>query len=283
LPDRLDSLSLDANEDYVIVTENNTIFEIQGGSFTDGSGNVINGTVNFKYIEVLDYAEYAFYKLPTISGKQRLRTEGVFRFEATQDGKNLQLKGGRGITVKLPSENPEPGMMLFEAQGEGENFDWVPIQDANTGTDQNIFINEWFVTLDSSNQQFLSGFGYQFNCELFKWINVDIFADVPEEDKTTVCAELPEIYTNENTVIFMYFNDSKSILALYPDADEMKWCEPYGATPKGFKVTFIVISSQGEDVFHFALQEAVISENHTEFIEPEETSFEDIVKAIENL
>lgn len=283
LPDKFDSLSLDASENHTIISDNNTIFEIQGGSFIDGEGNIISGNVKFKYIEILDHADFALYRLPTISGKKRLRTEGVFRFEARQGEKQLQLKEGKSIVVKLPSENPEPGMMLFEAQGEGENFDWVLSQGSNAGTDQNIFLTEWFVNVDPSTQEFLEGFGYQFNCELFKWINVDIFADVPDEDKTTVCADLPEKYTNDNTVIFMYFNESRSILALYPDADEMKWCESYGATPKGVKVTFIVISSLGKDEFHFALQEAEIRENHLEFITPEDTSFEDIVKAIENL
>lgn len=283
LPDKFDSLSFDATEDFLMVTENNTIFQIAAGSFADEAGNVVTGNISFKYIEVLDRAEYVYYKLPTVSGKQRLRTEGVFRFEATQENKKLQLKEGKAITVRLPSDDPDPGMMLFEAQGEGENFDWVLNSDAVTGQDRNIFISEWFFNLDSSNQEFLEGFGYQFDCDIFKWINVDIFADVPDEDKTTVCVELPEIYTNENTIVFMYFNDSESILALYGDADKMQWCEPYGATPKGFKVTFIVIASIEEDVFHFALQEAEIKEDHVEFIEPKETSFEDIIKSIEDL
>jgi hypothetical protein len=283
LPDKFDSLSFDASVDFVMATENNTIFQIAAGSFVDDSGNLVTGEVDFKYIEVLDHADYLYYKLPTISGKKLLRTEGVFRFEVTQENKKLKLKEGKGITVRLPSDDPDPGMMLFEAQGEGENFDWVLNQDINTGQDQNIFINEWFVNLDSASQEFLSGFGYQFDCDIFKWINVDIFSDVPEEDRTTVCVELPEIYTNENTIVFMYFNDSESILALYGDADKMMWCEPYGATPKGFKVTFIVIASIEEDVFHFALQEAVIREEHVEYIEPEEASFEDIIKAIEDL
>jgi len=281
VPNDFDSLSFNAEQGIIFATENETVIEIYAGSFVDGSGELVTGEVDLKYIEVLNPAEYALYGLPTIADKKRLRSEGVFRFEARKEGKELKFKEGKSVTVRLPVDEVESGMQLFEGAGSGEDFTWVTAEDLG-GTDTDFFQNEWSISLNV-NQEIVDGFGYQFTCDLFTWINVDIFADIPESEKTTVCVELPEKYTNENTIIFMLFNDSKSILALYPDTDKMKWCEPYGATPKGSKVTFIVISSQGGGVFHFALQEATIQEEHVEFITPEEKSFDDIIEAIKNL
>ncbi|WP_284283352.1 hypothetical protein [Portibacter lacus] len=284
VPNKFDSLVFKAEDGIIIVTENQTIIEVSPGSLLDQSGNFVTGDVDFKYIEVLNPAEYAFYGLPTISNKQLLRTDGVFRFEARQEGKELSFKGGRGVRVRLPDDNPEEGMQLFRGEGSGDDFNWSPISDA-TGSPNNtdIILNEWFLNIDSTGQDFLQGFGYEFTCELFTWINVDIFVDIPEDERTTVCVELPEMFTNKNTTIFMLFKESKSILGLNGDAEKMQWCEPYGATPKGFEVTFIVISHQGDDKYYFALKDATIVEDHLEYIEPEETTIDEIVKEIENL
>lgn len=282
IPNYFDSTSFNASEDVLIITENETIFEIYGGSFVYETGELVEGDVNFKYIEILNPAEYAFYGLPTISDEKRLRSEGVFRFEARQGEEVLKFKEGKAITVRLPAEITEPEMQLFEGQGTGEDFNWVTAVDL-TGTDNNFFISDWVYTPDDISQGPVESSGYQFTCNLFKWINVDIFADVPESETTSVCVELEDKYTSENTTIFMLFNESKSILTLYSDTDKMKWCEPYAATPKDSKVTFIVISSQGNDVFHFALREAEIKEEHVEFISLEETSYDDIIEAIKKL
>jgi hypothetical protein len=282
IPDNSVTQTIDIEEANLIITENQTIFQVFENSFVLPDGTLAQGNIEFKYIELLNPAHFAFHGLPTISGGKILKTEGVYKFEAYQDGKELQLKDGKSITVRLPVENPDPNAELFIASGEGENFNWERL-DLTEPTNTNGLINEWGFEIDSSIQDFISGVGYEFDCPLWNWINVDIFVDVPESDKTSVCVELPEIYTDKNTLVLMLFKDIESILALYPNSDNQQFCEPYGATPIGYKVIFIVISNQGDDVFHFGISEATITENHVEYIEPEEKSIEDILKIIEDL
>ncbi len=281
---QMDSIRFAAESGIRILTANETVLEIFPNSFQNGNGDLASGEIEFTYIEVLQASEYAFYNLPTISGGQRLRSEGVFRFEAYSEGEKLQFKEGKGILVRLPDDAPEVGMQLFVGEGQGEEFDWIVADETiNVGINSEIEIGEWSLDLEAAGQDFVQGFGYLFTCDLFTWINVDIFADVPESQKTEVCVELPELYTPENTVVFMYFNGENSILGLFPDADKMKWCEPYGATPIDYTVTFLVVSNQGEDVYHFGIQEIVVTEEATVFIEPEELSLDDILKKIKEL
>ncbi len=282
IPDYFEEVEFNNDELFVIVTDNETIIEIRPNIFELDGEDINSANIKLKYIELLKPSLYAFTGLPTISGGELLRTEGVFRFEATQNGTPLKLKEGKGITVRMPDDSPDVNAQLFEAVGEGEDFDWRPL-DAGPDTGfEGIMVTEWQVT-DSSIQNVVAGYGYEFNCPLWNWINVDIFYDIPESEKTSVCVELPEAYTDQNTLVFMLFKDIESILALHPDAAKQQFCEPYGATPIGFEVYFFVISNQGDDIFHFALQAATIKENHVEFIEPEEKSLEDIIKIIEDL
>ncbi|WP_235298971.1 hypothetical protein [Portibacter marinus] len=277
------SSSFNAEEGIQIITPNQTVIQVFENSLVDQSGNLVQGDVNFSYLEILNAPEYAFYNLPTISDGIRLRTEGVFRFEAYQDGKPLAFKDGKGIVVRLPDNEPESDMQLFYGDESGDRFNWVPVNESNTGVNPRLEITEWFFQVDSLEQDFVEGFGYLFTCDLFKWINVDIFADVAPEDKTEVCVELPEIYTNKNTVVFMYFDGRASILGLYPDADNMNWCESYGATPIGYDITLFSISDQGEDTYHFGLEETKVTKDLRVFIEPEEKSLDEILEVIKSL
>lgn len=270
------------DETVFIVTENQTIIEIPANSFELPGSDLDAADIQFTYTELHNPAEFAFYGLPTISGGTLLKTEGVFLFEARSEGKEIMLKEGKSIKVRLPVDNPNQKAKLFIAEGEGENFNWNE-DTAGPNGNENFRINEWSLDSIEGVDEFISGYGYEFECDLWNWINVDIFVDIPEEERTSVCVELPEIYTDKNTLVLMHFIEIESILALHPDSDKMQFCEPYGATPIGYKVNFIVISSQGEDVFHFALQDAKIEKDHVEYIEPKEKSIEDIIDILKNL
>lgn len=283
IPDYGITKTIRADERALFVTENGTVVEIAANSFEIPGEDIAAADIDLRFIELLKPSLFALEGLPTLSDKQLLKTEGVFRVEATKDGKELNLKEGKGIKIRLPDDTPSEDALLFEATGEGEDFNWNALNDQATTPFGEVNIAEWAFEQNAGIDTFVAGYGYEFNCPLWKWINVDIFVEIPESDRTSVCIDLSEIYTDQNTVAFMLFKDIESILTLQPNSDKMQFCEPYGATPIGFKVYFIVISNQGEDVFHFALQDATIEKDHVEIISPEEKSLDDIIKIIEDL
>ena len=175
-PDYGVTMSINPEEKYVFVTENETVVEIQANSFQLSNGDLATGDIKLKFTELLNPALFAFEGLPTISGKRLLKTEGVFRIEAlNEDGKELKLKDGKSIKVRLPDEAPSNDAQLFFADGQGENFNWVPYQNSPNTTIGNIQTAEWELQLDSGIIDFVGGYGYEFNCPLWNWINVDIF------------------------------------------------------------------------------------------------------------
>ena len=266
----------------LIRTENGNLIELREDIFVTPDGMDASNEIEFKYIELVNPAKYAFYNLPTVSNGKLLRTEGVFYFEAYQDGNKLELREGKGIKIRMPVEEPEPGMQLFYGEEGGENFNWTLAEGPNTGTDNTLRITEWAVQLDSL-QNFFTGYGYEFDVDLFVWINVDIFADIPESDKTSVCVEMDEQYTNKNTVVFMLFKDIKSIVGLPGDPDTKLFCEPYGLSPIGYEVIFFAISDQGNDEFHFGISEAKLTEDHVEYLNMEAIDLDKLIEIIEDL
>ena len=78
----------------------------------------------------------------------------------------------------------------------------------------------------------------------------------------------------------MVFDDYKSVLKMRGDAETMQFCEPYGATPVGYRVTFVVLAEMGDDSYQFAAQSTTIEMGHFETITPKNTPYEEIKKYV---
>jgi hypothetical protein len=272
------------SEDYTIsaenggffVTNHRTIVHIPENVFVYADGSPVSGQVDIEFLEIYNKGLLVMYNVPTISNGQLLISDGVFNITARQGGEELLLAAGKKLRFQVPDETPNPEMIIFYGDNDGPNqdFNWTPATQDGTATWVRASISEWAFQ-DSTNQWF--DFGYEFFIDQLTWINVDIFKDIPEGERTDVCVELPEIYTNTNTQVFMIFRDINGVLAMLGNAETMLFCEPYSLTPIGYDVTFVVISHQGDEIFHFGMADATIEANHHEFIVPAEKSLQEIL------
>lgn len=263
-----------------IITSDESIITIPADAFEDSNGNVVaNENVTLEYLIIKDKGVLVMYNKPTISDGLLLESGGVFYFDAyNKDDTNdaYFLRDGYAIQVRSTDNNPQTGMLLFTGEENGLEYNWNPIPSFNATDPEWVTADatEW-VFQDSS--EVLDGLGYEFFIDDLDWINCDIFYDLPDDEKTTACVSLPKIYTNENTVVFSIFTDIQSVLGLYGSAETEKFCENYGAMPIGFNVTFVSISAMGNDIYHFGMKSAVITENHEEFITPEVKTLDEIL------
>ena len=81
----------------------------------------------------------------------------------------------------------------------------------------------------------------------------------------------------------MVFDNYNSVLAMKGDPEVKQFCEPYGATPIGFNVTFVILSEMGEDDYMFLSKSSTITPNHTESLTPRNTPYEEIRKYLNSL
>jgi hypothetical protein len=211
--------------------------------------------------------------IPTISEKKLLESRIEFDFDIKNGDDHVALAHGKQIRVLVKDPDPRDRMELF--YGNNDNSEWIQADD-NLDTWDNVGSTEWWIQQDSSGGNPIQGFGYEAFSDSTDWINVDVFSSVPAEQRTTVCVELPEEFTNTNAEVFMVFQDYKSVVRMHGDTTLKQFCEPYGSTPLGYRVTFVVIGEQGEGNYYFATKDAVITPNLTETIVPKRTPYEEI-------
>ena len=208
--------------------------------------------------------------LPTLSEGKLLESRIEMDLNILDGTTAVKLAHGKQIRILVKDPDPRERMELFYGAGDR----WIQADD-NPDTWDNVANSDWWIQQDS-NQNPITGFGYECFSDSLDWINVDVFFEVPEEHRTTVCLDLPDGFTNKNTSVFMVFDNYKSLLWMPGDSSAQQFCEPYGATPVGFNVTFVVLSEMGDDSYMFAAQKATITPGHIETIIPKNTPYEEI-------
>jgi hypothetical protein len=216
--------------------------------------------------------------IPTVAEDKLLESRIEFNLQIRDGTTPVRLAHGKQIRVLVNDPDPRDRMELF--YGDDDNQEWIQV-DQNPDTWDNVFNSEWW--LQDSAQQIITGFGYECFSDSMDWINVDVFFEIPKEQLTNVCIELPEEFTNTNTAVFMVFDNYKSLLEMKGDPELKQFCEPYGATPIGFNVTFVVIAEMGEDNYFFTTKSTTITSNHFETLEPKRTPFAEIKNYINSL
>ncbi len=216
--------------------------------------------------------------IPTISENQLLESRIEFNVQIKNGDQQVKLAPGKQIRILVKDPDPRERMELFYGHGQ----DWLQA-DGNLDTWDNVGSSDWWIQPDSSGGSPISGFGYEAFSDSTDWINVDVFFTIPPEQRTPVCVELPDEFTNMNAEVFMVFKDYKSITYMAGDSSKMQFCEQHQSTPIGFRVTFVVIAEEGEGDYFFAAKDTVVTPNMTPYIVPKRTPYEEIKNYIVHL
>jgi mono/diheme cytochrome c family protein len=117
---------VDADKDTVIETKNGIIFTIPAGGFLNEKSEVVTGQVELEVKSAMNPMDIMRAGLSAVSEDNLLETEGMFYFNARQEGLNLALSKTKGIYVSIPSRNPGKNLMLFEGKRmPNGKIDWV--------------------------------------------------------------------------------------------------------------------------------------------------------------
>lgn len=261
----------------ILVTPKGTRFWIEANSFQSPDGTPITGTVMVRIKEIFTKGDMIKNQTPTIANGRLLNSAGEFHISVTQDGQELSLLPDMSIKIQIPHANPIQEMELFYGEEvESIGINWIEA-DENPETWENVQISEWSDSLGF-------GFGYEMDVTQLSWINCDAFVNTPA-GLTETCIELPDIYTNTNTVVYLVFSSINGIMPLIGRPETKQFCQ--SNLPEGDEVTYIVVSHQGNDVegqplLHFAEVSTTLSSSIIEII-PVEASITEITTALDNL
>ena len=117
------TVTINPNQQNVVVGKDGTRILIDPNSFVDAEGNPIAGEVTIELTEALSYDTFISHNLATLSDGQLLVSGGMFQINAiTTDGMPLQLREEQTLTVSVPADEIDQGMELFTSE---QGDDWV--------------------------------------------------------------------------------------------------------------------------------------------------------------
>jgi len=257
--DRTQNFTIYAATGGNIAGEKGTIVKFGGNAFQKLNGDAVNGSVDVKLIEIYDRSTMLLTKRPT-NGKnednkvEMLASGGEFYVNATQDG--IQLKLVSGYTIVAPTSNTgeiDQDMRMFSGVENCVGDDCDVTWEENK--DRGIEIGEFQTTggFQTAYYVFQNHFG---------WTNIDRWFNDPRP-KTTVYIDVPEGFDNSNCAVFIAYEGEPTALGRFDRYDESSkmFTEHYGLVPIGIKIHVILISVI-DDVVHYAVQSATVTEDH---------------------
>ena len=246
-----------------------TTLSIPASSLVDESGNAVSGTVDLEFREIYSKGDMVRYRRPTQTiGGRGLESGGEVYLGLSQGGKALRLAPGSKVFARMDTNDPKFDMDVFYGAIDPTTgqFGW---EDDGSVDTPNVV-----VSFDSAN---VENYGYEFFSDSLDWVNCDRFWDIPANLKTTVCANLPTGFNQENTTVFLVFTNRNSVMHLWNDGTNNSFCG--GDVPLDDAVTFIAVSVQGEEgeeVYFLAHQAATVTAGLEVDLAPVETSMSDI-------
>lgn len=113
-------IAIDGDSAYTLKTGKGSIIKIAAGTFVVKAGEKINLEIK----EAFTMNEILLAGLTTQSNGRSLESGGMIFFNATSEGKQLDLK--KPVSISIPSEIYDPGMQLFEGEiKEDSSVNWV--------------------------------------------------------------------------------------------------------------------------------------------------------------
>jgi hypothetical protein len=152
-----------------------------------------------------------------------------------------------------------------------DGFTWVPSADTVTSKPVSV----WYQRTDSEYV-----YGYEIVSKKCRWINCDHYADFENLQRTKVFSTLPANFTNDNTAVFLVFNDIFCVARMVGDpANHLFYTKD---VPLGKDITIVSISKIGND-FYLAKQQVTVTDNIIVKLSPEKKTEQEIIDYLNQL
>jgi len=267
----LQCFTMDASTGTTIVCSKGTRLYFPANSFIDGSGNVVNGQVDIEIKEIFSKGDMILSNKFPIGEYGLLESGGQLYITVEQNGTKLQFGNGNYAMVDVQITDTIQWMGLFNGNTgdpNAANLIWTADPDS---------INGWVsVCQDSSS---LSS-TYCFNLDTLDWINLDVYMN--DASQTSASVVVPSGYDDENTRVFVVFNNENTAASLYSYSNGAFNTGAYYSLGIGRSVTFVSIAVI-DGAYYSAFSSTTIVDNHEETLQLSATTkaeFEAAVNAL---
>ena len=229
------TFTVDATQGGTVTGANGTRVTFPPNGFRHANGTVVSGTVQVKLLEALKIGDMIWINTQTVgddNGTDRLlRSGGELRVTATQNDNELQL-GPNGMSVMVPTENPDPLMALFTANAPRDSgMVWTPVDSSNLTVVSDTSLNTNF---------------YWFTTDSLQWINCDYFYNYPAT--TSLSATLPDGQPEDSTMVWIAFPSENAVTGLNY-LTEQDLFTSWRVVPVGMQATVVGLYRNGSQYY----------------------------------
>ena len=244
--------TLDTDETYLNFTSAKGVEVSIYSDCLTKNGNPVTGDVVVEFAEIFDRGSMLVTNRPTMGvmnngDKALLISGGEFYINITQGG--VSLESGCSFSVQIPA--------ALTGAADNEMILWE-------GTVDNEGNLAWEENVPNGQQEeglFVEGANYYCFLQDFGWSNVDRFYNDPRP-KTTILVDVPEGFDNENSAVYLSYNEEGNALAQLDTYDEETglFSEHYGQIPIGLECHVIFVS-EGDGEWIYAIKAVTIEED----------------------
>lgn len=179
--------------------------------------------------EVLRKGDMIARNVPsTVANGAMLESDAILRIRFTCDGTPLKLKQGRNIKIQIPETNRQDNLFVYNGTMQNDSLiGW-------TATSEPVFWADWISNVTSETV-----YGYEMIATQLDWLSCSRPLSDPASN---FCVNLPDGFSNLNTVVYIVFKNVKAIVPLTGNASQ--FC--YAQAPQGYFVKLVTVSKYGE-------------------------------------
>ncbi|WP_027420617.1 hypothetical protein [Crocinitomix catalasitica] len=271
--EKTQNFTVNANAFIYIEGEGGVTLMLNANKLAHANGDLVNGNVDVDLIEIYKKSDMVLLDKPTMavnnSGQHiPLISGGEFYVSVSQDGVELVLLEPMKLRV---SNELDRGMRKFVNVSEDDLL-WGIAEDS-------LLDEEFEDTLDGEGGYSV---GYDILPGEWGWTNIDKWYSDPRP-KTTIFAEVPEGFDNENTEVYISYDGEGPALANFDRWVDGRFTEHYGLIPIGLEVHFIAVAII-DGSLNYVIQAATIEADHVQDISGfEPTTEEALIDLIDAL
>lgn len=256
-----------------------TVIKFYPNSFKDKNGNIVNsGTIKISLTEVLDPKHMVANRVQTVTESNRLLSSGgAINITATLNGEPLSTNG-YGIEFNKRNNTIIDTMALYP----GYNTNII-------GGNGVMWFDDTTGTTYSKRRQDPDSFSSFYNfdsCFNFGWVNCDYYTSFGDP-KTNIGVVMPNNNFNNNNTEVIIVNKRLNVVATLSgynsNSNTFMAHNPSYYLPLGERVSVIVIGGSNDKIHADTFKDVVLTNNHTFYADPKESTATQVATMIDEL
>ena len=239
----------DPSQSQTLFTRKGSRLTVPANAFMrlDGETN-LTGLVQITIKEVMYKGDMIRFQLPATSDGELMETFGALNISAEMDGQPLALKAGISIDWDIPTDDFSGDLNLFYGlETSVSDMEWVGATE--------VFSNQTPVRpvkILTSNGESLNAYKAQPQ-QLGWWSCSRFVATESNEEESVLAIELPALFNEQNSAVFLVFEERRIVVPLFQDEIEgdSQFSSPLVPVGEDIIVVAIAEGTQGRSFLGF--------------------------------